>query len=246
MSFGYRPDIYDARDHIFVGASCVAIDLTNHLPPVGDQGQIGSCVSWAFRAAVLTRANVLGLSIPEPSILAPYAMARFLETHSVPLVDDGCRPRDMAKTLRTYGLVRSDRWDYTQDPSDVPPWDVFQHGTDAIVAGYKRIAGTPAERIALIKSAIDAGYPVPFAQVVDQAFMDYTRGSLGKFSGKPLGGHMTCIVAYHGDEFLAMNSWGTSSWGESGMYWAKEERLAEPTCSDFYVVTLKGDSIHES
>lgn len=259
MRYGHIPDTHDARDHVFVGAISngpSVTDLRDTDAEIWNQGDVGSCVAQSLCGAVANRAERLGIVLPKPSAMALYGMARLPDTVRGPdgkpmLPDDGCRPRVAAQSMRKLGLVPEERWPYIESRKTwIPPWDIYQHGADALVAGFSRIASMGQQRIDQIRHALASGYPVPFAQVVDQAFEDYAGTSakpLRAFSGDPLGGHMTVIVGVDDSRgvFIARNSWGTT-WGLSGYYEMLFERVVHPTTSDFYVVTLKGDAPHES
>src|SRR4051794_37442957 len=100
-AFGWIHSLPDIRDHVLTVATPAVLpaksDLRPNLPPVGDQGQIGSCTAWASTAA--WRAELMRQGKPdlEPSELAQYYWTRSLEgtTRS----DAGGTIRDAIKVL---------------------------------------------------------------------------------------------------------------------------------------------------
>jgi hypothetical protein len=243
---GHIEDTFDPRDwdadHL-VGTVLERpnLDLRDTDPPIWHQGNLGTCVMQSLLGAIWNRAKRVGIVLPQPSVLGGYAPARWRDDGK--LVDLGCRPRTAVETLRKQGIVPEYRWPYDESKVNVmPPWDVFQHGADAVVAGFFRIYGHGEDRLKLVRKALTAGYPVSFAQPVEQQFEDYSGGILGEHQLPFLGGHMTTVVGYDAstDAYLCRNSWGVD-WGIGGYYWASAARLGSQFCTDFYVVTLLGD-----
>ncbi len=237
---GHIADVADERDwpiSNLVGDVHVPamVDLSKHVDHVRDQGATSSCVAQAFARAVHVRAGVEGIAIPFPSALEIYALAR---REDLPLVDQGSRPRAAASAMRELGVTAEARWPFDEGKvNDLPSWDVLQHSVDALVTGYYRIGGDGDERCRLVRQALAAGYPVPFALQVDQAFENYGNGILDRFSGANLGGHMTALIGYGPGWFLGINSWGTG-WGDGGFFRTSDARIGEPTCTDFYALTV--------
>jgi hypothetical protein len=125
--------------------------------------------------------------------------------------------------------------------NDALPLDVLQHSIDARAAGYRRVFETGWSRVDAVKTALSAGYPVVFGQVVDDTFLNYGGGVMGAHDGTYRGGHATTIMGYdRAGNFLAVNSWG-DSWGEMGDYRFVPERLASAFVVDCWILTLDGD-----
>jgi hypothetical protein len=245
---GYIPDVPDLRDWQaellpdLAGAAQVpdSFEMTKFIDRVRDQLATSTCVGQADARFVHMRALFCGIQIPFPSALAIYTVARRDDPN---LLDVGCRPRDAATGMRMFGLVAEERWPF--DPAKVAgdaarvPWDVLTAGYDAKLDGYYRIGGSGEERCDFLRQALAAGYPIAYAQQVDDALNDYTGGVLGSFRGPSRGGHMTNLIGYSRKDgwFLGLNSWGTG-WGEGGLYKISDERVGSDACSDFYACTV--------
>ena len=237
---GHIPDIADERDwcvESLVGDAHVPamVDLSKYVDHVRDQGATSSCVGQAFARAIHVRAGVEGITIPFPSALQIYALARREE---LPLVDQGSRPRAAASAMRELGVAAEAHWPFDEETvNELPPWDVLQGSVDALVTGYYRIGGEGDERCILVRQALAAGYPLPFALQVDRSFEDYTEGVIGGFAGESLGGHMTALIGYGPGWFLGINSWGPA-WGDGGFFRISDARIGDSTSADFYALTV--------
>jgi C1A family cysteine protease len=109
---GWRPDVPDYRDHEAVPQFVqlpteVRLDTTANMPPVYDQGQLGSCTANALAAAVEFDLRRQALTDFTPSRLFIYYNERVLER----TVDEdaGAEIRDGAKTLHRLGFARARR-----------------------------------------------------------------------------------------------------------------------------------------
>src|SRR5689334_19544195 len=108
-SFGWNPDLPDQRDLRYsaplehLRQLPPAVDLRRQMPPVYDQGRIGSCTANAIAAVVQYERAKDGES-PDfvPSRLFIYYNERALE-HTVNF-DAGARLRDGIKTVHTLGV----------------------------------------------------------------------------------------------------------------------------------------------
>jgi C1A family cysteine protease len=87
------------------------IDLRPRMPPIGDQGQIGSCTAWASTAAYRYELDRQKLADFEPSELAQYYWTRALEGTTAS--DAGATIRDAAKVLAKTGAAPENLWPYT-------------------------------------------------------------------------------------------------------------------------------------
>jgi C1A family cysteine protease len=206
-------------------------------PPIGDQGQIGSCAAWCFgyylRAALASKWHVDNGTTPDlPDTLSPrfvYDLTRArmgtypedsgsdMKTAASVLADLGCAPeRDLPYT------GRADNGPIDREITD----HVKEAGAFYGVSGYYRCAGTGQTLVESIIAALDMGYPVALAFLVEQSFMN--TGSDGRVptpngSGQILGGHAVCCVGNYYDNSFAgggalafVNSWGTG-FGQSGV-----------------------------
>lgn len=252
FGLGHLADLPDERDlrverllarrgPVGVPAS---VDLSAHVGQVRDQSITSSCVGQAFARAIHVRAGVEGKDLPFPSALAIYTLAREEERAGM-LLDRGCYPRNAAKAISRRGVCGEQHWPFDADRvNGAVPWRVLQDSADALVDGYYRIGGIGADRCELVRSALAAGFPVPFATQVDHALEGYAgRGEIGAFRGPSLGGHMMCLIGYRPGAFLGVNSWG-SGWGLRGLFWMTDERIGSESSTDFYALNLAPEGMY--
>ena len=116
--YGWHPDLPDHRDKIYAASRRslrtvpVSVDLRPQMPPVYNQGSLGSCTANAISAAVqfcdikekLPNCNIM------PSRLFLYYNERAIEgtIHQ----DSGAQIRDGIKSVNTQGLCGAQFWSY--------------------------------------------------------------------------------------------------------------------------------------
>jgi Papain family cysteine protease len=211
---------------------------------VNDQGQTESCVGQALTKAIDTRLRKLGINVDEPSAQAAYTGGRELEVGpDGQLTDTGSVAADVFKFLRDIGVAREQVWPL--DPAKINeklPWDVLQDASHFLLFQWWRIYESGVSRSDAIANALAQGFPVVFAQQVDNKFFSYSGGTILALDADDAGGHMMCILGYRTRkdgtrEFLVINSWGIN-WGESGYCWMHERVLADPRSDEFYIVEI--------
>lgn len=243
--YGWLPSVPDQRDRPLSLIPPYAawgmpsrVDLRDKLPPIGDQGQIGSCTAWASTAA--WRAELMRQGKPdlEPSELAQYYWTRSLEgtTRS----DAGGTIRDAIKVLAKIGAAPEALWPYDVTKlTKAPPAAVKQAAHAHLALVYEAV---PQALTALI-TAIQAGYPVVLGIGVYASFESDAVARSGvvplpQNTEALLGGHAICLVGYdtQARRFTFRNSWGTS-WGDKGYgYLPWEYVLNAKLASDFWIV----------
>src|SRR5262245_41704339 len=206
-------------------------------PPVGDQGQIGSCAAWAYgyylRAALASRWHVDNGTTPDlPDTLSP----RFV--YDATRQRMGTYPRDSGSDMKTaasilldYGCAPEREMPYTGQADNGP---IAEEMTDHVqesaayygVSGYYKIQGTGQGLIDGIIAALDAVQPVALAVLVEQPFVQV--GADGRIpapnpQAQILGGHAICCVGNYYDAsfpgggcLVFINSWA-SAWGDGGV-----------------------------
>lgn len=196
--------------------------LRKYAPAIGNQGFLGSCVSWASAYAgftIVRRIEEQSNEIPPYSPLNLYVRYKkhFKED---PCSYGACVPFAL-NILKRKGcsLFKNFRNSCT---TDAP---VDKEYSDKLYA-YDGI--TPSN-ILNIKKAISSNMPVVIA--IQCYSGDSWQNAVlqngvwsGYYSGSEDGGHAMCLIGYDdnkgGGSFEIMNSWG-DSWGEKGFFWIK-------------------------
>lgn len=243
--YGCRRDARDARDRLFaVGPdSTVPVDLRQWLPPVMNQGEIGSCtahgVSAAARWHIIKRATTYDFPM---SRLQLYYDSRFLENTEGS--DSGAEIRDVVKTLADKGVGHEDLWPYDISQfAQAPPQEVYDDAVQYKGLTYERVAVSSQA----LRSALHRGLPVIIGVSVYQSFESETVAGSGVVpmpgpQEAMVGGHCMLVFGWgqKAGYFTVRNSWG-GDWGAAGDCYMPENYLGSPTYgSDYWVVSVFG------
>jgi hypothetical protein len=200
--------------------------------PVRDQGQLGSCVSFGFSAALeYTMAAQVALSkqrqdLPDSCQEAIYGGSRVnVNGGRVPFSGDGSTGSWAAKWLETTGGMLA-RGTYgslnlsTYDINRCRAWG--DRGVPAeLAAEYKKHAArcTQVQTADEAKTALAQGYAIGICS--DVGFQSMTRDAQGFIRASGSWGHCMAVIGYRADRpgFLILNSWG-ADWvkGPKGTY----------------------------
>ena len=238
-------DAPDSRDFLHVTALSTAplpskADLRPTMPPIYDQGQLGSCTGNCY-AAILDFVHKLdGGQFINPSRLFIYWFERFLE--GTTKQDVGASMRDGAKVLNVYGACKE-----TTVPYDIAKFTV-KPSKSAIVEAlnyqatiYERVA----QSLTSLKTVLANGLPVAIGISV---YASFESASVARTGIVPLpntrkesllGGHAVAIVGYDdaAQVFIVRNSWGTG-WGMAGYFTMPYAYVINPKlASDFWCVS---------
>ena len=223
-----------------------SIDLRSKMPPVYNQGKLGSCTANAICAAYEYEMMKENESYVPMSRLFLYYQERKIE--NTIKEDSGAQIKDgIFATVKT-GLCEEKYWCYdinkfTTDPSEEAYLDAGFHKT----INYARIF----QREEDIKQSLLDGYPVVFGINVYESFESDEVSKTGIVpmpvtdKEKLLGGHAILIVGYkeidNKNYFIVRNSWGTE-WGDAGYcYLPFEYVLNEDLAEDFWSIKLIKD-----
>ncbi len=235
------PDIRDARLALPAVRSLPAsVDLSTlpDMPPVYDQGQLGSCTANAIGAAVDFQNHRQDQKWLTPSRLWIYYQERVIE--GTVSQDSGAQIRDGMKAVAKLGVCPETDWPYDIATfADKPPRKDYKDALKDRVVTYE---SAPQELFGL-KSVLASGLPVVFGFTVYESFEGEQVAKTGIMpmpspSEAVVGGHAVLMVGYDDahDRFKVRNSWGTS-WGQEGYFempypYATNTKLA----SDFWAV----------
>jgi len=242
--YGWRKDIPDPRDfkymcphHIRVSRPPV-MDLRPSMPPVYDQGELGSCTGNGIAGAlqydkILQKASDADIV---PSRLFIYYNERVIEGD--PSVDGGAQIRDGAKAVSTQGFCGEDIWPYDISQfATLPPATCYDVASKHIASSYLSIFQSLDD----ILGCIAEGYPVVFGFTVFESFEsgDVEQTGVMPMPGPSeaiLGGHCVMAVGYSDASkyVICRNSWG-DGWGEKGYFYMPYPYISSPDlASDFW------------
>ena len=235
-SLGAHPDFEDERDY-----TCSyslnpdeplpsKVNLQKKMPPIYNQGKIGSCTANSTLAAysmlALREDRVVNDDIQ--SRLFQYYNTRVLEGKQE--VDSGASIRNSIKALNKFGTLPEEFWIYdSKKVCTRPPERCYQKALEHRALAYERVPVTEYQW----KSALVNNDVVVFGMEVFSGMMTKHASKTG-FVHSPgpeerrEGCHAVCLVGYDDDLvdssrpdvtgfFVVRNSWG-ESWGQKGHF----------------------------
>lgn len=242
--YGWKPDIPDHRDITYKAHRRAAVqelpdhvDLRENMPPVYDQGQLGSCTANALGAAFQFDQIRQGLPSWTPSRLMIYYLERQIE--GTIKEDAGAQIRDGAKVLAKYGVCPEEHWPYDVDKFQLEP-DVedMKIASQNQVLRYARVEQTEDDILGVLAS----GYPITFGFTVYEGFESRQCAATGylQMPGKKdkcYGGHAVLACGYDREKrlILVRNSWGPK-WGQHGYFWMPFDYILNPNLADDFWV----------
>jgi C1A family cysteine protease len=255
-SYGWSPDKPDQRDYKFslitraitrVVALPAKVDLRSGMPPVVDQGNLGSCTANALCGAFDYLQN-LYLALPDTSAqeysdhfqpssrLFVYYNERVIE--GTVSEDAGAEIRDGIKALSASGSCPEEKWPYVTSRFDIkPPKTVYTLAKKHRIKSYYRV-----EKLQDLKLALSLYFPVSFGFMVYQSFESAKVEKTGivpmpKKSERALGGHAVLAVGYDDSKkvVIVRNSWG-DKWGQGGYFTLPYAYIENKDLSDDYWV----------
>lgn len=250
--YGWIRDLPSNQNNFLQVASYSAIKkfpkqkfLTN-LPPVYNQGHLGSCTANALGTAFQFEQRTQNLKDFVPSRLFIYYNERKLEG-TIP-IDCGASISDGIKTMTENGVC----------PEVVWPYDIKKFAEKPTTLSYV-LASThqvlASRRVPLnvdgFKTMINMGYPVVFGFTVYKSFEspEVAKSGVMTLPGPDetlVGGHAVLCVGY--DDTMTSedgrtvgylkirNSWG-SHWGKDGDFYMPYSYVTPNLVSDLWVIT---------
>ena len=221
--YGWRPQLADVRDRLYAakltGPLPSECDLRPSMPPVYDQGQLGSCTGNAIAAAMEYERDRQGLSDFVPSRLFVYYNERALE--GTVSSDAGAVIRDGIKVVNSDGVVPETLWPYDIGMFSVkPPKRCYVAAETDKAVQYEAI-----QTLGDLKDAIASNLSVVFGFTVYQSFESQAVAQSGvlpmpKPAEATVGGHAVVAVGYSDskNQVIVRNSWG-ASWGDHGYFY---------------------------
>ncbi|ESQ89770.1 C1 family peptidase [Asticcacaulis benevestitus] len=215
-------------------------------PPVGNQGQQGSCVGWSvgygLASCLLNRRNQ-NVVLTSPSFVYNRGMLIDSVTNHWPInCGTGMYIETALSYLQGFGILPKVAFDY--DPatcSRLPKLD-----EDNVARGNRVISGWKvATDLAYAKTSLASGVPLILGIQVRRDFLQWAKpeGKVYRAVNSPIvGGHAMLITGYDDTKgaFEIMNSWDTW-WGDAGFAWVSYETiLADATVAGqlrMYTVT---------
>lgn len=193
-------------------------DLSEFLPPVRSQGQMGSCTSWAI--SYYMKSMQENIEDGESNILSP--------AYTYNQISQGiCGGTGLASTLdilleqgvSTWAEFPYSDTDCTTQPDDL----VIESAADNKISDYKSLSGE--NMVAEMKTLLTQQTAIILSTTISKQFG--RRDASGQAAYREhvvnypeTGCHALLVVGYDDsqDAFKVVNSWGTD-WGNDGFVW---------------------------
>lgn len=249
-SYGWKPDPPDARD--FHGSLTMAeqaivlpasVDLRSKMPPIYDQGQLGSCTANAIAGALEYQEWRQAETTGTPSRLFIYYNERAME--GTINQDAGAVIRDGIKSVATLGAPNETDWPYVISKfKQKPPAQAYTDALQHKAINYAH----PYRSSYYFKLALANKHPIIFGFTVYESFESGQVADTGwvpfpdVYTEQILGGHAVVAVGYlmHNSHlyFIVRNSWGTN-WGDNGYCYMPASILLDTNMSsDFWTIRV--------
>lgn len=227
------------------------VDMSNRMPPAGDQGDQNSCVGWAVGYACKSyqekieegNSFFMGGTTNKNAVFSP----AFIYNQINNGVDGGSLFRDALNLLSQQGAAKWTDMPYNENDYLTKPSSVAKNNAKKYKIDFWRKVNYYDSKE--VKAQLNAGYPVIIGAMIDRGFVYSGRNNAGKdftwnsFSGDQLGGHAMLVVGYDDSRsaYKVLNSWGLN-WGNKGYCWISYSFFAS-TVREAYVMK---DAINES
>ncbi|MFG3229572.1 C1 family peptidase [Kitasatospora sp. NPDC048194] len=194
-------------------------DLTQYALSPGDQGQVGSCVTWA------TGYSGYGILMKEQNITGAPMAPMYIYSQIAKGKDTGTTADVALSMEKDQGIdTQSDYWQGTTDYTTQPDDNERANAAHYKLSGYTTLATSGADARRDIKNAISQGMPVPIGFKTHKSLSTLTAQNASNYSylpdsNDPYDGnaHEVTIVAYNDQGVKLENSWGTN-WGDNGYF----------------------------
>jgi C1A family cysteine protease len=255
-NLGWNPQLPDHRDLVYSApmgtALPAAVDLRPKMPPVYDQGQIGSCTANATDALVQFLLRPGG-DTPwfSGSRLFIYYNTRAAE--GTIGSDSGGQIRDAIKSVVTFGVPAETAWPYDGSPARED--GTFIPGATATIQPSKPIYDAAAvakavsysavpQMLSHLKGCLAEGFPIAFGFTIYSSFFAITDDiplvdiPIPSPDDGVEGGHAVVAVGYDDatERFTIRNSWGPNVQDRGHFYLPYGYVTNSNLASDFWTI----------
>ena len=237
--YGWKPDLMDQRDYKFISTKAkipARKDWRGGMPPVYDQGDLGSCTANAIAAALDWERKHQGEKFITPSRLFIYWNERAME--NTIKSDAGAGIRDGIKSVKNQGDCPEKEWPYEIAKFIVKP--KAKCYADALKYRALRYLKVPTGLTGLKKALAES--PVVFGLTVYESFESDAVAfdgivPLPKKSEAVVGGHAVVAAGYDDrlQAVICRNSWG-AGWGDKGYFYLPYKYFTTKLTGDYWVI----------
>jgi hypothetical protein len=227
----------------------LSVDLTDQMPPIGDQQSQGSCMSWAVgyyhRTQLEYRERGWDLNDPHHRFSAAYLYNQVNGGGDNGSGFDNNMPLVCEQGAASEALVPYDQYDCVSWPSEAAYYEAAAYRT----SDWTWMRTRNESELENVKQVLANGSTIVIAINCYDNFMNISRYNnmycVADKSGTEPGGHGVCIVGYDDTltthdgrgAFRVVNSWGTG-WGDRGYFWMSYQAVMDTDLSQRTVAYL--------
>ena len=193
-----------------------SVDMSDKMPPVGNQGIQQSCVAWAIAYALKSYQEKVELG--QQYLFSPSYIYNQINNG----INAPTYVTDALNLLSDQGVCRFDEMPYNENDWTSKPTATAKEDAKKFRIDFWRQVNV--QDIKEVKAQLAAGYPVIIGAEVSQEFVNDGFEKKAAFvwtsAGTASGGHCMLLVGYDDNKgaFKVMNSWG-KDWGDNGFGW---------------------------
>lgn len=212
-----------------------AIDMRSNMPPIGDQGSLGSCTGFAL-------CGLLGY-LKKKMLFSPLFLY-YCEREMINTInsDSGAYLEDGLKVLNYTGVCLESMWPYNSKRfNEKPTTNCYLQASSYKALQVKTIPETLND----FKSCLAKGFPMVFGFAVFKSYESPIVTKTGvipypKKNEEMLGGHAAMLVGYDDRKqcFILRNSWGTK-WGIKGYGFIPYKYILDQNLTTSYYTIMK-------
>lgn len=222
--------------------------LKKYCPTPGNQGNIGSCTSWAWGYAGLSISEAIYKNITDTKDITDNTKSALFIFKQIPHdCNNGALLSDAAEFLKNIGDC--DLKDFNPQNCNQYPSEFLKQKKLVKINEYNKLFDPNSnyeKKISQTINILNSNRPVIIGLNIKPSLK-----SLKKEKYEPRdaesddGGHALCVIGYDNikSEFEIINSWGNSNWGNKGFFKISYKDYAKYT-SEAYSFSLNTETIN--
>ena len=232
------------------------VDLSDKFPPIGNQGQYGTCVAWSVGYNIRTYLEAVDQGYTQTELAEKSHQFSPKDLFwSIPTGDKGAdcngtgfEPAFDALVSRGVAPLSDVPYEDLSDCSSTPPSSWTSSASNYKIENYRKI---DYQSVAEIKDYLREGRAISFGARLGDNFMEWDSDDIINSDtytnpGMQHAYHAMALCGYDDSKgpngaFRVVNSWGTS-WGDNGYIWVDYSFFINDFCFCAFVAKSKNDS----
>lgn len=250
------PQDVDINDN--TGSIPAKVDMGDRFPPIGDQGEYGTCVVWAVGYNLKTALNGIDNQWSASQLAQAQNQTSPKDLYwSIPSSQKGsdCNGTQFESAMdqlivRGGASLATAPYTGLGDCSQSPPQEWTQDASDNKLVNYRKIAdksNSASMTVANFKAYLAEGRPVGIGVKLGDRFMRWNSDAVIDYDtylnpGMQHAYHAMVLAGYDDSRnaFKVINTWG-NTWGNSGTIWVDYDFFVNSFCIAAFVAQNESD-----